>query len=201
MLSKILFAVQGQLKKIGLLKAKNIFSFLIGVENEETDALALQINNLIKQLEKSWKEDNYTDNKITPFIEDVDYFKEIINTVCINLNINHVVFLFDEACHNFLPRQQRAFFTLFRDLRSPQICCKAAVYPGVTSYGTFEIFHDSTVKRVEKDILAEDYVDKMREIIEKQIDEKSYNILIQNGELLDSLIYAATGNPRILLKR
>ena len=62
------------------------------------------------------------------------------------------------------------------------------------------MFHDSIVKRVEKDILAEDYVDKMRDIIERQTDDRTYNILIQQGELLNSLIYAATGNPRVLLK-
>ena len=80
--------------------------------------------------------------------------------------------MFDEACHNFLPKQQREFFTLFRDLRDSKICCKAAVYPGITSYGTFEVFHDSIVKRVEKDILAEDYVEKMRDIIERQVDNR-----------------------------
>ena len=62
------------------------------------------------------------------------------------------------------------------------------MYPGITSYGTFEVFHDSIVKRVEKDILAEDYVEKMRDIIERQVDNRTYNILSQNGELLDSLI-------------
>ncbi|WP_027399865.1 ORC-CDC6 family AAA ATPase [Anaerovorax odorimutans] len=200
MLSKILFAFQGQLKKMGLLKTKNIFSLLIGVDNEETDKLAIKINNLIKELEKSWKGVNEVENESTPFVEDIDYFKELVNTVCENLQLRHIIFLFDEACHNFLPKQQREFFTLFRDLRASKICCKAAVYPGITSYGTFEVFHDSIVKRVEKDILAEDYVEKMRDIIERQINQRSYNILIQQGELLNSLIYASTGNPRILLK-
>lgn len=200
MLSKILFALQGQLKELGLLKAKNIFSLLLGKESEETDELAIKINQLIDKLEKSWKRGAIGEESVTPFVEDIDYFKELLYSICIELSIKSIVFLFDEACHNFLPKQQREFFTLFRDLRDSKICCKAAVYPGITSYGTFEAFHDSIVKRVEKDILAEDYVEKMRDIIERQIDSRTYNILIQNGELLDSLIYAATGNPRVLLK-
>lgn len=200
MLSKILFAFQGQLKKIGLLKTKNIFSLLIGGDNAETDELAKLISELIKCLEKSWKDEQGVKDKVTPFIEDIDYFKELIQTVCDELSIEHIIFLFDEACHNFLPKQQREFFTLFRDLRNSKICCKAAVYPGITSYGTFEMFHDSIIKRVEKDILADDYVEKMRDIIERQTDERTYNILIQQGSLLNSLIYAATGNPRVLLK-
>lgn len=200
MLSKILFALQGQLKELGLLKAKNIFSLLLGTESEETDELAVKINQLIDKLEKSWKRGAIGEESVTPFVEDIDYFRELLHSICIKLSIKSIVFLFDEACHNFLPKQQREFFTLFRDLRDSKICCKAAVYPGITSYGTFEAFHDSIVKRVEKDILAEDYVEKMRDIIERQIDSRTYNILIQNGELLDSLIYAATGNPRVLLK-
>ena len=200
MLSKILFALQGQLKKVGLLKTKNIFSFLIGKDSEETDDLAVQISKLINKLEKSWKNNQTVVDNASPFVEDVDYFNELLNSVCEELKIKYLIFLFDEACHNFLPKQQREFFTLFRDLRDSYICCKAAVYPGITSYGTFEMFHDSIVKRVEKDILAEDYVDKMRDIIERQTDDRTYNILIQQGELLNSLIYAATGNPRVLLK-
>mgnify|MGYP002515808475 FL=1 len=200
MLSKILFVLQGQLKELGLLKTKNIFSLLLGKESEETDELAIKINQLIDKLEKSWKKGVIDEEPVTPFVEDIDYFKELLHSICTELSIKSIVFLFDEACHNFLPKQQREFFTLFRDLRDPKICCKAAVYPGITSYGTFEAFHDSIVKRVEKDILAEDYVEKMRDIIERQIDSRTYNILIQKGELLDSLIYAATGNPRVLLK-
>ena len=200
MLSKILFALQGQLKELGLLKTKNIFSLLLGKESEETDELAIKMNQLIEKLEKSWKKGGFDDESTTPFVDDIDYFKQLIHSICDELNMKSIIFLFDEACHNFLPKQQREFFTLFRDLRDSKICCKAAVYPGITSYGTFEVFHDSIVKRVEKDILAEDYVEKMRDIIERQVDNRTYNILSQNGELLDSLIFAATGNPRVLLK-
>ncbi len=200
MLSKILFVLQGQLKELGLLKTKNIFSLLLGKESEETDELAIKINLLIEKLEKSWKRGMVDEEPAAPFVEDIDYFKELVHSICTELNIKSVIFLFDEACHNFLPKQQREFFTLFRDLRDPRICCKAAVYPGITSYGTFESFHDAIIKRVEKDILSEDYVEKMRDIIERQTDERTYKILIQQGELLDSLIYAATGNPRVLLK-
>lgn len=200
MLSKILFALQGQLKELGLLKTKDIFSLLLGKESEETDELAKKINRLIEKLEKSWKKDIIDEKLSTPFVDDIDYFKQLIHSICDELNVKSIVFLFDEACHNFLPKQQREFFTLFRDLRDSKICCKAAVYPGITSYGTFESFHDSIMKRVEKDILAEDYVEKMRDIIERQVDSRTYNILSKNGELLDSLIFAATGNPRVLLK-
>ena len=52
-------------------------------------------------------------------ISDVDYFKKLIEELCEYYDIERVVLLFDEACHNFIPIQQREFFTFFRDLRTP----------------------------------------------------------------------------------
>lgn len=200
MLSKVLFAIQGQLQKIGVIKS-NIFAMLMGEESNESNELARKIKDLIKSLEDSWKEDTKIESGIlTSFVTDFDYFKRLIEEICTKSNIKRIVLLFDEACHNFIPKQQQEFFTMFRNIRTPFICSKAAVYPGVSSYGTFEVFHDAVVKRVEKNILADDYIEKMREIIKKQINEETYNNLARQGELLNALIWASTGNPRILLK-
>ena len=92
MLSKILFALQGQLKELGLLKTKNIFSLLLGKDNEDTDNLAKKINNLIIQLEKSWKSNKDDDESSTPFIEDIDYFKELLHSICAELKIKNIIF-------------------------------------------------------------------------------------------------------------
>lgn len=82
-------------------------------------------------------------------IPTVEQFKNAIEDLCDSLGINRIVLLFDEAAHIFRPEQQRNFFTLFRDLRSPYISCNAAVYPGVTSYGpTFQVAHDATVVEI-----------------------------------------------------
>ncbi|MBU8698104.1 hypothetical protein [Bacillus pumilus] len=89
---------------------------------------------------------------------------------------------------------------MFRDLRCPFISCKAAVYPGITSYGTFQAFHDAMVKKVERDITSLDYIEKMREIVKNQVGEDTYSIFEKNGENFNALIYAASGNPRLLLK-
>ena len=200
MLSKVLFAIQGQLQKIGIIKS-NIFAMLMGEESNESNELASKIKDLIKYLEDSWKKDTKIESgKLTSFVTDFDYFKRLIEEICTKSNIKRIVLLFDEACHNFIPKQQQEFFTMFRNIRTPFICSKAAVYPGVSSYGTFEVFHDAVVKRVEKNILADDYIEKMREIIKKQINEETYNNLARQGELLNALIWASTGNPRILLK-
>lgn len=133
-------------------------------------------------------------------ITDVDYFKSLIEDLCNECNIEKVTIFFDEACHNFIPIEQREFFKLFRDLRCNYICCKAAVYPGIMSYGTVQKFHDVTLKKVERDISNIDYINKMRDIVKKQVTNTFYNILETNGDLFNLLIYSASGNPRLLLK-
>lgn len=110
-------------------------------------------------------------------LNELDYFHALIEDLCEELEIERIVLLFDEACHNFIPLQQREFFTLFRDLRSAYICCKAAVYPGISSFGTFQKFHDATVRKVERDILEDNYVENMRDIIKKQTDKEVYKNL------------------------
>lgn len=208
MLSKILFMLKRKLKRLNICIPSNLISEYFPADNEE--CISKKINELIKVFEESWKSKNELDvdkiNKIIDLeggnaVSDVDYFVEFIEDLCSELKIKKIFLFFDEACHNFIPLQQREFFTLFRDLRSSRICCKAAVYPGITNYGTLQMFHDVKSKRVERDIMSEDYIEKMRELVQRQIkDEKIYNKLKENGDLFNSLIYSCSGNPRLLLK-
>jgi hypothetical protein len=135
----------------------------------------------------------------------VDAFLEATEDLCDELELTRLNFLIDEAAHVLLPAQQRQFFTLFRDLRSPYLSCNAAVYPGLTSYGdTFQPSHDASVITLERDILSSDYVNNMREIVERQAQEEENSALLrtigQNAENFAVLAYAASGNPRIVLK-
>ena len=151
--------------------------------------------------ENSWK--NPTQVIDTTSLPTIDSFKDAIEEICEELNIKRINLLIDEAAHIFRPEQQRQFFTLFRDLRSPYISCNAAVYPGVTSYGDiFQYAQDATFVDIDRDILADNYIDKMREIIEKQADSDS-SLLTQisrSKNNFEILAYASSGNPRFLLK-
>jgi hypothetical protein len=134
-------------------------------------------------------------------IPDVQRFKDAIEEICQELNITRFCVLFDEAIHIFRPEQQRQFFTLFRDLRSPYLGCNAAVYPGVTSYGpVFELTHDATRKRIDRDVMSRRYLDQMRDIAFKQADANLATAIEKNGQNFAVLGYAVSGNPRILLK-
>lgn len=129
-----------------------------------------------------------------------DALKDAVEDLCARSGIKRVCLLVDEAAHVFIPEQQRQFFTLMRDLRSPYISVKAAVYPGATSFGdSFQLVHDATELTVDRNISDGDYISLMRQLIEKQ-DRNLANQISQRGEEFDTLAYAATGNPRILLK-
>ncbi|GAA1554373.1 hypothetical protein [Kribbella lupini] len=56
---------------------------------------------------------------------------------CEQLGRTRAVLLMDDAAHAFMQQQQREFFEVFRALRSRTVACKAAIYPGVTSYSPF----------------------------------------------------------------
>lgn len=47
--------------------------------------------------------------------------------------------------------------------------------------------------------MSDDYIDKMREIVKNNYPIE-YDKMIQNGELLNTIIYCSNGNPRFLLK-
>jgi hypothetical protein len=149
-------------------------------------------------------EDSYLDpgTKIdSTGIPSVDDFKLAIEDLCESLKLNRISIFFDEAAHIFRPAQQRKFFTLFRDLRSPYISCNAAVYPGVTSYGpTFEPAHDATMIEIHRSVMDDDYRESMREIVAKQADAKLMTNIERQSENFFALAYAVSGNPRLLLK-
>jgi len=81
------------------------------------------------------------------------------------------------------------------------VSVKAAVYPGATAFGqSFQPSHDATILSVERPINDESYSTAMREIVLKQASTQSARQINQYGDAFDTLAFAATGNPRILLK-
>lgn len=157
------------------------------------------MESIAKQYEESYKTPGMAVDPAR--IPDVEKFKDAIEDLCETIGIRRLVLLFDEAAHIFRPEQQRQFFTLFRDLRSPYISCNAAVYPGVTMYGpSFQPAHDATIVELNRDVLDGDYRESMREIVSKQSDADLIAEIARQGENFNALAYAVAGNPRLLLK-
>ena len=199
MLARICSTVMRSLSKAGLLGGvpKGIGLLAGGAVTSSIERM--KVEEIAEAYEASWKTPQVAVN--ADGLPSIDEFKEALEDLSDELNITRFALLFDEAAHIFLPEQQRQFFTIFRDLRSHCITCNAAVYPGVTTFGeTFQPVHDATMLTIDRDILSSDYVENMREIVQKQADSNILSQIAQYGKNFSTLAYAATGNPRLLLK-
>ncbi len=199
MLARLSSRILRTLYQIGLLaKPTHSASVLaggpIGLAGEMTE-----LEKVAQRFEDSFMNPGQIlDDHVVPNVES---FKDAIQDLCEELGLRRINVLFDEAAHIFRPEQQRQFFTLFRDLRSPYMTCNASVYPGVTSYGTsFEAVHDAQIESLNRDIHSATYREQMREIVRKQSGSELQSDIEKNGENFDALALAVSGNPRLLLK-
>ncbi|MFJ2930125.1 hypothetical protein ACIPIU_34535 [Streptomyces massasporeus] len=158
-----------------------------------------QMERVEQVLEDSWKNAAGSTQQ-DAIVPESDTLRDAVEDLCRHANLKRICLFVDEAAHVFIPEQQRQFFTLMRDLRSPFLSVKAAVYPGATAYGeSFQPLHDATTLSVDRVITESDYASNMRLVVFKQ-DPSLRETIERNGEVFDSLAYAATGNPRTLLK-
>lgn len=128
-------------------------------------------------------------------------FKKFLEKFCGDTEINRLVLLFDEAAHTLSEQQQEEFFSFMKGLRSTKISCKAAVYPGVSSYGKdFDYGHDAKVLRLDrKPEEGEKYYNFLKSILKKRIGSSEiWKGLNENKEFFDTLIISCFGNPRHL---
>ncbi len=198
MLAKTLKALTNKLRK----KGHSVSSYSAGLlsNDEQSDELSVEndLKKIVKIFEDSYKSKTTIDTSSLPDIEDV---KEAVENICEENSINRVYFFFDEAAHVFRPDQQRQFFTLFKDLRSPYITCNAAIYPGVTYFGdSFELVHDCTYKKIERNIKDHDYLQYFKDIVFKQSKPELQQAIDKQRDLFNTLAFSSGGNPRVLLK-
>lgn len=199
MLSRICSDIIRQIRKKGLFADNSrSMKYIIG-EKAENFHSKTKIERISEAFEDSWKNpETIIDTSTLPTI---DEFVDAIEDICGDFEIERINVLIDEAAHVFIAEQQRQFFTLFRDLRSPYITVNAAVYPGVTIYGdTFQPTHDATVINYGRDMAEKDYLAQMKELVLKQADSNLVKSIATRGEQFSILAYASGGNPRHLLK-
>lgn len=199
MMGRICSRIIRQLTRSGKLSGHaQAYSLLTGNHLQDRDA-ETPIEQVTEQFEMSWQSPGQTVD--TTDIPTVDALHDAVEDVCDRLGYRRIALFFDEAAHILLPEQQRQFFTLFRDLRSANLTCNAAVYPGLTAYGdTFQLSQDATALTLERDILGDAYIQHMREIAEKQATSALINTISKRREHFAVLAYASNGNPRSLLK-
>ena len=200
MLNRICTSIIRELKKAGIINGtKWKFGNISGEKTSNCQSLEtlMEIN---KKFENTWK--NPGEIVEASCIPTIDEFMDIVEDICIDLEIKRIVCYIDEAAHIFIPEQQRQFFTLFREIRSQYIKCNASIYPGVTCFGDrFEPMHDAVVVNMCRDIREALYVENMKEMVRRQIkDSDLLKTMMINGENFTILAYAAGGNPRLLLR-
>ncbi|EOH92394.1 hypothetical protein UAW_03059 [Enterococcus haemoperoxidus ATCC BAA-382] len=200
MLAKICNEILRALRKRGLMSLTLETTRSLSGDNQIFEDTETSFEKIAKAFENSWKTQSSVIN--TAILPDIDVFLNAIEDICEELGIQRIKIFIDEAAHVFIAEQQRQFFTLYRDLRSPYLTCNAAVYPGVTVYGdSFQPSHDAVMINLSRDVQEENYLRTMKEIVLKQSEgDKLAKIISERGENFKILAYAASGNPRHLLK-
>lgn len=198
MLAKTLKYLLNKLRKMGVIVSSLTANLLSNDESHTEDSVEISLKELVRLFEDSYKGKVSIDISALPDIEDV---KEAIQTICEENNLDKIFFFFDEAAHVFRPEQQRQFFSLFKDLRSPYITCNAAIYPGVTYFGdSFEPVHDCVYKQLDRNISDSNYLQYFKDIVFKQSDQNLRIEIDKQRELFNTLALSSGGNPRMLLR-
>lgn len=198
MMAKTLKYLLNKLRKIGVVVSGLTANLLSNDNNDTEERVESSLKEIVKLFEDSYKGKISVDISTLPDIEDV---KEAIQTICEENGLDRIIFFFDEAAHVFRPEQQRQFFSLFKDLRSPYITCNAAIYPGVTHFGdSFEPIHDCVYKKLDRGISESDYLQYFKDIVFKQSNDSLKKEIDNQRELFNTLALSSGGNPRMLLR-
>ncbi len=198
MLSRLSSTLLRTLNKKGLIN-RNPWIFDEEITFDE-EGWPSRLESLNKQFENSWRNPGVVlDTYEVPTIDDL---MDLAEDICSSTSIERIIFYIDEAAHVFIPEQQEQFFSLFRELRSEYVKCNAAVYPGMTYYGpTFDRVHDAEFIYLSRSIADSNYVKNMKDMVLNQItDQNIIKALNKNDDRFSVLAYAASGNPRTLLK-
>jgi len=179
--------------------------FNISVD-DTTKKYSVLLNDYIKTLERAEIKDSEELKKHIPseeiarILDNPQNFKEFLLQLIEDFSLSRVVFMFDEAAHVFSHPQQEKFFTFFKSLRDPKIACKAAVYPGITSYGKyFERGQDAKEIQINWNPLNKDDILYIKNILRKRIQKfnKAYwQKLTTNKDIIDTIAICSNGNPR-----
>lgn len=112
-----------------------------------------------------------------------------------------IVLYFDDAAHIGREASLAEFFDIFRTLSGSSISCKAAIYPGVTKFGTrFDVFNDATVVDIGRTEDMADFAVYFDEVLDRRFgdsfDPGSFSRILSRGKVAEFLGSAVLGNMR-----
>lgn len=112
-----------------------------------------------------------------------------------------LILLFDDAAHIGREAGLEEFFDIFRTLSSNKVSCKAAIYPGVTKFGTrFDVYNDAKIidisRRKEQPEFQKFFLQVMRSRFHTQIEQCEFSSSLRIEEVAEFLGMAVLGNVR-----
>jgi hypothetical protein len=113
-----------------------------------------------------------------------------------------IVLFFDDAAHIGRETSLKEFFDIFRTLSSNTVSCKAAIYPGVTEFGSrFDLLNDANVIDIARNEEAPSFGPFFKNIIELRFSKISDDTLkrISLDDFSRFLGRAVTGNVRAFI--
>ncbi len=116
-----------------------------------------------------------------------------------------VVLFFDDAAHIGREAGLEEFFAIFRTLSSSRVSCKAAIYPGVTKFGTrFDVYNDAKVVDISRRYGQVGFKEFFYEVMKLRYPEKvSKEEMFSNIDaptVAEILGMAVLGNVRSFIK-
>lgn len=109
---------------------------------------------LIDRIHEKFPNISAASTTVTPTLQHV---KQLLSEITSHYG-KRLVLLFDDAAHIGREASLQEFFDLFRTLSSSTVSCKAAIYPGVTRFGTrFDVYNDATTIDLFRNETSADY--------------------------------------------
>ena len=116
-----------------------------------------------------------------------------------------IVLFFDDAAHIGRETGLEEFFDIFRTLSSSFVSCKAAIYPGVTRFGTrFDVYNDAKIidisRRYGQTGFREFFYEVMKLRYSEQMNDKKFFSSIAAEDIAEFLGMSVLGNVRSFIK-
>jgi hypothetical protein len=157
----------------------------------------LLLQSITKEIEAQHL--NCVDLSVSPDVGDV---QQALVKLSATLK-KRVVLFFDDAAHIGRETSLAEFFDIFRTLSSSTVACKAAIYPGVTKFGTrFDVYNDATVIDIARDERMPDFGGFFEDVIKArypQLLENTSSFLQKNNAMAWFLGRSVAGNMRALV--
>lgn len=132
---------------------------------------------------------------------DIGELQQALLKLTTNLG-KRVILFFDDAAHIGRETSLKEFFDIFRTLSSNTISCKAAIYPGVTEFGSrFDLLNDANVIDIARNEETPQFTDFFKNIIQIRYSEHitSERLKLPLDDFSKFIGRAVTGNVRAFI--